>query len=82
MNHLNFARVCVEIKANSVIPLSFKINLGYGEPYEIRVKIPWKPKSCSKCNIFGHSTSQCPLSPCTQVKMPKAPRRNPVEECV
>ena len=30
-SRLNFARVCVEINANNVIPSSFKVNLGYGE---------------------------------------------------
>ena len=42
-SRIAFARVCVEIKADKVIPPSFKVNLGYGEPYEIQVEIPWKP---------------------------------------
>jgi len=64
-NHsrLTFARVCVEVDAAKEIPKSFVVNLGYGEPYEIRVEVPWKPQACNVCKIFGHSTSSCTIKP-------------------
>ncbi|KAI8557667.1 hypothetical protein RHMOL_Rhmol04G0028000 [Rhododendron molle] len=45
-NHsrLTFARVCIEVEAAKEIPKSFVVNLGYGEPYEIRVE-PQAPPS-------------------------------------
>ncbi|KAI8005622.1 hypothetical protein LOK49_LG07G02805 [Camellia lanceoleosa] len=36
-------RVCVEVDATKEIPNSFKINLGYCEPYEIKVEVSWRP---------------------------------------
>ncbi|CAL5358386.1 unnamed protein product [Camellia sinensis] len=43
-SRLTFARICIEVPANKEIPKSFKINLGYGDPYEIQVEVPWKPQ--------------------------------------
>ncbi|KAI8552263.1 hypothetical protein RHMOL_Rhmol06G0253300 [Rhododendron molle] len=69
-NRLMFARVCIEVEAAKEIPKSFVVNLGYGEPYEIRVEVPWKPQACHVCKIFGHTTNDCivkPLAPPSQV---------------
>ncbi|GMP66456.1 hypothetical protein CsSME_00026814 [Camellia sinensis var. sinensis] len=44
-SRLTFARVCVEVDATKEIPNSFKINLGYCEPYEIKVEVSWRPWS-------------------------------------
>ncbi|KAI8574874.1 hypothetical protein RHMOL_Rhmol01G0387200 [Rhododendron molle] len=44
-------------------PKSYVVNLGYGEPYEIRVEVPWKPQACHICKIFGHTTNACVVKP-------------------
>ncbi|KAI8008509.1 Heavy metal-associated isoprenylated plant protein 46 [Camellia lanceoleosa] len=44
-SRLTFARVRVEVDASKEIPNSFKINLGYCEPYEIKVEVSWRPWS-------------------------------------
>ena len=66
-SQLTFARICIEVKATKVIPSSFVINLGYGEPCEIRVELPWKPETCEECKIFGHTRKSCPNRPKNQV---------------
>ncbi|CAL5361063.1 unnamed protein product [Camellia sinensis] len=64
-SRLTFARICIEVLANKEIPNSFKINLGYGDPYEIQVEVPWKPQRCDGCKTFGHTTNLCPQKPKT-----------------
>ncbi|KAI8544134.1 hypothetical protein RHMOL_Rhmol08G0272100 [Rhododendron molle] len=87
-SRLTFARVCIEVDAAKEIPKSFVVNLGYGEPYEIRVEVPWKPQACHICKIFGHSTSACvvkPQAPPSQVWQAKETVRQEVpivQECV
>ncbi|KAF5939754.1 hypothetical protein HYC85_024013 [Camellia sinensis] len=39
--------------------------LGYGDPYEIQVEVPWKPQRCDICKTFGHTTNLCPQKPKT-----------------
>ncbi|CAL5388912.1 unnamed protein product [Camellia sinensis] len=62
-SRLTFAKICIEVPANKEIPKSFKINLGYGDPYEIQVEVPWKPQRCDGCKTFGHTTNLCPQKP-------------------
>ncbi|CAL5409866.1 unnamed protein product [Camellia sinensis] len=62
-SRLTFARICIEVLANKEIPKSFKINLGYGDLYEIQVEVPWKPQRCDGCKTFGHTTNLCPQKP-------------------
>ncbi|CAL5373089.1 unnamed protein product [Camellia sinensis] len=64
-SRLTFARICIEVPANKEVPESFKINLGYGDPYEIQVEVPWKPQRCDVCKTFGHTTNLCPQKPKT-----------------
>ncbi|XP_028077170.1 uncharacterized protein LOC114279146 [Camellia sinensis] len=64
-SRLAFARICIEVPANKEIPESFKINLGYSDPYEIRVEVPWKPQRCDVCKTFGHTINLCPQKPKT-----------------
>ncbi|CAL5443148.1 unnamed protein product [Camellia sinensis] len=62
-SRLTFARICIEVPANKEIPKSFKINLGYGDLYEIQVEVPWKPQRRDGCKTFGHTTNLCPQKP-------------------
>ncbi|CAL5441871.1 unnamed protein product [Camellia sinensis] len=64
-SRLMFARICIEVSANKEIPESFKINLGYDDPYEIQVEVPWKPQRCDVYKTFGHTTNLCPQKPKT-----------------
>ncbi|CAL5343226.1 unnamed protein product [Camellia sinensis] len=62
-SRLTFTRICIEVPANKEIPKSFKINLGYGDPYEIQVEVPQKPQRCDGCKT--HTTNLCPQKPKT-----------------
>ena len=60
---LNFARICVEVSANSQLIDSFDLEMeinGNIEKVEISVEYQWRPKTCHSCKIFGHSDSTCP----------------------
>ncbi|GAV92559.1 DUF4283 domain-containing protein [Cephalotus follicularis] len=60
-NRLSFARVCVEMKANSSFPHSFKVRRRSGIVADIQVQYVWKPSACSVCKVFDHSSEQCHL---------------------
>ncbi|GAV92797.1 DUF4283 domain-containing protein [Cephalotus follicularis] len=60
-NRLSFARVCVEMKANSSFPHSFKVRRRSGILADIQVQYVWKPAACSVCKVFDHSSKQCHL---------------------
>ncbi|XP_028058653.1 uncharacterized protein LOC114262494 [Camellia sinensis] len=55
---VSFARVCVDIKAESPLPDSFFIQCE-GVKVEIRVEYQGVPVSCSHCGVFGHETKAC-----------------------
>ncbi|KAF7130177.1 hypothetical protein RHSIM_Rhsim10G0037700 [Rhododendron simsii] len=71
---VDISRVCIEVEAAKDIPKIFVVNLGYGEPYEIRVELPWKHQACLVSKIFGHTTNACvvkPQAPPSQVRKTK-----------
>lgn len=55
---ISFARVCVEVSVESVIPESFVVKLG-DEVVEIRVEYQGIPIKCENCMVFGHDTKNC-----------------------
>ena len=55
------SKVCVEIEANSPLPMTISIELRKGVYLEVKVVYPWKPQSCVNCKIFGHSVSFMPV---------------------
>lgn len=57
-NRISFARVCVNIQADSLFPDSFSIT-SEGDSVEIRVEYQGVPSRCAHCNVFGHETKQC-----------------------
>lgn len=63
LDPLPFARICVEVKADSNFPKSINVAI-IGEDglsyVPVAVDYQSKPPICSSCKIFGHSTSKCP----------------------
>ncbi|KAF5204535.1 Rna exonuclease [Thalictrum thalictroides] len=62
ISRLNFARICVEVPVNheykKVVNFSMK-----EKSVDISIEYPWIPKSCTKCNKFGHSHQGCDTFP-------------------
>ncbi|XP_039044398.1 uncharacterized protein LOC120183865 [Hibiscus syriacus] len=54
-SHLEYAKLCVEIGANDVIPNFVEVELKDGNKASIVVEVPWMPVRCKTCKIFGHS---------------------------
>ncbi|PIA27837.1 hypothetical protein AQUCO_07500031v1, partial [Aquilegia coerulea] len=59
MERLDFARICIEVSADTKYPTTLKFNLGEGKTTTIGVEYAWKPQCCVKCNVFGHLTRNC-----------------------
>lgn len=57
-NRVSFARVCVNIQADSPFPKSFLL-ANEGESVEVRVEYQGVPTRCAHCNVFGHETKSC-----------------------
>ncbi|GAV87804.1 DUF4283 domain-containing protein [Cephalotus follicularis] len=60
-NRLSFARVCIEMKASSSFPTSYKVRRRNGTLIDVMVQYAWKPSACSVCKVFDHSSKQCHL---------------------
>ncbi|GAV87229.1 DUF4283 domain-containing protein, partial [Cephalotus follicularis] len=60
-NCLSFARVCVEMKASSSFPTSYKVRRRNGTLVDVMAQYAWKPSACSVCKVFDHSSNQCHL---------------------
>ncbi|KAK8605579.1 hypothetical protein V6N13_102357 [Hibiscus sabdariffa] len=56
---LEYAKVCIEVKAGAKIPKTIDIQLRDGVVSFVRVNVPWMPQSCANCNSFGHLTKVC-----------------------
>ncbi|GAV92421.1 Exo_endo_phos domain-containing protein/DUF4283 domain-containing protein, partial [Cephalotus follicularis] len=67
---LSYARVCVEMDASISFPPYITLDLGDGNTMEIGVEYPWRPASCSLCQVFEHSNRNCPRAT-NRVWMPK-----------
>ncbi|GAV61151.1 DUF4283 domain-containing protein, partial [Cephalotus follicularis] len=61
-NHLSFARVCIEMKASSCFPTSYKVRRRNGTMIDVMVQYSWKPLASSVCRVFDHSSKQCHLA--------------------
>ncbi|KAL7225063.1 hypothetical protein ACSBR1_020377 [Camellia fascicularis] len=57
-NIISFARVCVDIQADSTFPEYFFIS-SEGESMEIQVEYQGVSTRCTHCNVFGHETKLC-----------------------
>ncbi|KAF9688548.1 hypothetical protein SADUNF_Sadunf02G0208400 [Salix dunnii] len=55
-NRLEYARVCVELKASLPPVHSFEVASSLTEdPVTVEVEYEWKPARCATCKVFGHS---------------------------
>ncbi|XP_039023289.1 uncharacterized protein LOC120155894 [Hibiscus syriacus] len=59
-DRLEYARVCVEVPAGSIIQDYIDVVLCDGSMARVRVSVPWMPTSCTDCRRFGHSVKFCP----------------------
>ncbi|XVF46959.1 hypothetical protein PTKIN_Ptkin03bG0070300 [Pterospermum kingtungense] len=56
---LAYARVCIEIDVQQVIPREIEVVMRSGKVVKVQVTVPWMPLKCSKCKIFGHADRNC-----------------------
>ncbi|KAJ6333870.1 hypothetical protein OIU78_010887 [Salix suchowensis] len=55
-NRLEYARVCIELKASLSPVHSFQVASSPTEdPVTVEVEYEWKPARCAICKVFGHS---------------------------
>lgn len=57
-DRVSFAKVCVEIGVDSIMPTDFLIKCE-GKSIEVRVEYLWKLAKCTKCQVFGHADDRC-----------------------
>ncbi|XP_039060371.1 uncharacterized protein LOC120204347 [Hibiscus syriacus] len=68
---LEFAKVCVEIGAEDVIPKFIYVIINDGQSTSIFVEVPWIPQSCKKCKVYGHNDKGCSLKPYPASNVPQ-----------
>ncbi|KAI0531084.1 hypothetical protein KFK09_000636 [Dendrobium nobile] len=72
---LAFARVCVLISKDSVLPDEISIEIE-GEDLVLKVLYDWKPEKCEGCGSLIHHFSLCPKNPNPQLVLPPQPPKN------
>ncbi|KAK1312399.1 hypothetical protein QJS10_CPA07g00448 [Acorus calamus] len=67
---ISYARVCVEVSAEAVLPDVVLIETMAGGKETFPIAYDWKPQACSHCHTFGHDDALCckrsRLNPLTQ----------------
>ncbi|KAK8615314.1 hypothetical protein V6N13_069090 [Hibiscus sabdariffa] len=76
--HLEFAKVCVEVGAVNDILGSVLVDIGNDTLVCIVVEVVWSPPRCKHCMIFGHSDEKCGKVVCDNA-IDSVPHRAPVE---
>ncbi|KAK8519400.1 hypothetical protein V6N13_133324 [Hibiscus sabdariffa] len=56
--HLEFAKVCIEVDAKYDIPCSVLVDIGNDNLVSIVVEVVWSPSRCKHCMIFRHSDAK------------------------
>ncbi|XP_038994117.1 uncharacterized protein LOC120118005 [Hibiscus syriacus] len=56
---LEFAKICVEIEVEDVIPKTLEVVLKDNITTSIHIEVPWLPHCCRKCKVFGHNEKIC-----------------------
>lgn len=69
---LRYARVLVEVSAESEFPKEIELDMGKGNFITIGGEYPWIPIKCSTCNAFGHLVYACPRKE-KKIWAPKVP---------
>ncbi|KAI0489269.1 hypothetical protein KFK09_029111 [Dendrobium nobile] len=59
---LTFARVCVQITSNSLLPDEIFYCVE-GKSFPLRIQYDWKPERCSQCGSIMHPPTLCPKDP-------------------
>ncbi|KAF6156479.1 hypothetical protein GIB67_011280 [Kingdonia uniflora] len=76
-NKRSFARICVEMGADSVLSVVFNVLVDESYTIEFPVKYNWLPPNCSKYMVFGHNKLNCPVianaPPAERVEKVKVP---------
>lgn len=57
-HRLPFARVCVEVSGDFMLPASVDVRIRCCD-FTISIIYEWKPKRFSHCHSFGHCNGQC-----------------------
>lgn len=59
MNRLTFARVCVQINNQYILPDFINIEV-YGSAVKLKLVYDWKPSKCDNCSSINHTSTLCP----------------------
>ena len=59
VQRIHFARICIEVSPESVLPETVELEVEGGDKVEILVEYNWVPKVCTQCKEFGHTISKC-----------------------
>ncbi|KAF7150685.1 hypothetical protein RHSIM_Rhsim02G0109600 [Rhododendron simsii] len=54
-SRISYARICVEVDVQSILPHSIDLITSSGRLVKINVKYPWRPLKCVSCKVFGHT---------------------------
>ncbi|PIA55374.1 hypothetical protein AQUCO_00800259v1 [Aquilegia coerulea] len=57
---LDYARLCIEVPADTTYPTTLRFDMGNGKIAVVGVEYSWKPQVCTHCKVFGHMTRNCP----------------------
>ncbi|KAI0527219.1 hypothetical protein KFK09_002818 [Dendrobium nobile] len=74
-SRLTFARVCILITKDSVLPDDIPIEID-GEDMVLKVLYDWKPDKCEGCGSLIHPFSLCPQNPNPQPVLPPQPPKS------
>ncbi|KAF6171694.1 hypothetical protein GIB67_007215, partial [Kingdonia uniflora] len=58
----SFARICVEVGADNILPKTVNILADEAYTIEILVEYNWLPTKCEDCVLFGYNKTNCPVA--------------------
>lgn len=58
-SHLAFAKICVEVPVDVVIPRFIIVMLKYESLTSMTINVSWMPSRCSSYKTFNHSEKLC-----------------------